>query len=1016
MQVLEVTLFGSPQITLNGEIIRLPYRKAEALFYYLVCKEKVSRVELNSLLWPDSDVAVAQKNLRHALHTIRKECGTDIFSNDKRTIVELKKDILISSDVKELLSGNYDVYHGNFLEGFSVQNLELFDEWVNNERIALRSKYLQNLLVVMREAYYADDLEKAEQYGLRYLETDPIEEDVILMLMKIYSKQKKFRRAIEKYHTLCKILSEEYSISPLKETTELYYDIIDKWNNSTYRFEQQSNEKLVGKDFALKRILSLCNGAGGNQKASCCLITGKAGVGKTYLLDYVLKQYDFSDRIVCQATCYQTQMQKKLSTWNKVMLNLLPEIKTRHIRIPESYLKIASGLFPCLALEYQNNYNRDSLEFSLGVDYNIAQESALVIITMIAKMSPLILVFEDIHWMDEESINMLQQLLYRLQNLDIIIICTAREPLAGRIRDFVDVACCDKLIDVCSIYNLTKEETSEFVRFYSPVENYTYEEIEQIHRSTEGNALLLVQLLSSLKESDGSAHEIPSRLEDIIRSRVNSLSPDEKKILDTITVFPNWAPLDILTAILTKDPLETTYLCDQLCQKNLLSEVTKNGALGYELSHERIRTILVEKRSGTGSRILHLRIAQCLESRAKGCCTDDYDQIIYHYSLGGNKLKAFEFKVKSLDFYAQHCYELLPVLPQRTTLPQLNENVLGTYFTSLNEELSDLRTTHFGMNMQLLDEMEKTLLYTECRYCIHEGYYERAKPLLHRLIELGKDTKDDMILLKSHLQCIFYAIQTYDLKAFYENVEAGIQISERLKPCFEVGSLLRLKGLYYLTQGENAACREWMERSIAMFTSLDCENTGIYEINIAGAYNYIAESYRLEGDYNTAFYNYDKAIIHNQSCGFYPGAAIFYTDYGTAAFQTGRFEEAKSMFEYAEEIYESFHEYSQWPITLSYLAYFDVLDKNYDKAAERLRRAVDICMRLQSPWWTGITAYMMWKIRVIITEKELHVDELEALWPKSKREHCEWALSLLHRIEPRIETDEMEAALALLRD
>ena len=37
--------------------------------------------------------------------------------------------------------------------------------------------------------------------------------------------------------------------------------------------------------------------------------------------------------------------------------------------------------------------------------------------------------------------------------------------------------------------------------------------------------------------------------------------------------------------------------------------------------------------------------------------------------------------------------------------------------------------------------------------------------------------------------------------------------------------------------------------------------------------------------------------------------------------------------------------------------------------------------------------------------------ELEALWPVSQEEHCLWCLSYLRRLQPRIETEEMEQEL-----
>ena len=183
---------------------------------------------------------------------------------------------------------------------------------------------------------------------------------------------------------------------------------------------------------------------------------------------------------------------------------------------------------------------------------------------------------------------------------------------------------------------------------------------------------------------------------------------------------------------------------------------------------------------------------------------------------------------------------------------------------------------------------------------------------------------------------------------------------------------------------------------------------GRYAINIAGVYNYIAETYRLEGNYDLAFFNYDQAIAYNRSRGYYPGAALFYTNYGVAAYQSGQPREAKRLFRYAVEIYEESREYSEYPVALSYLALFDSEEGQLEQAAERLNRALELCDTIGSPRWKGITIYITWKIRQLLKARQWSCPALERLWPDSEKEHCTWCLTYLRRLQPRLETKEME--------
>ena len=68
MPELNAKLFGTPAVSVDGREITLPYKKADALLYYLILKRKTTRSELIGLLYEDTDSATALKNLRDLPH------------------------------------------------------------------------------------------------------------------------------------------------------------------------------------------------------------------------------------------------------------------------------------------------------------------------------------------------------------------------------------------------------------------------------------------------------------------------------------------------------------------------------------------------------------------------------------------------------------------------------------------------------------------------------------------------------------------------------------------------------------------------------------------------------------------------------------------------------------------------------------------------------------------------------------------------------------------------------------
>jgi len=76
--MLKVNVLRTPGIELDGEAVSLPFKRADALLYYMVVRRSASRQELISLLWESDDEAKGLQNLRNALYTLKKALGGDL--------------------------------------------------------------------------------------------------------------------------------------------------------------------------------------------------------------------------------------------------------------------------------------------------------------------------------------------------------------------------------------------------------------------------------------------------------------------------------------------------------------------------------------------------------------------------------------------------------------------------------------------------------------------------------------------------------------------------------------------------------------------------------------------------------------------------------------------------------------------------------------------------------------------------------------------------------------------------
>ena len=480
--MLQFTLLGNAEIRQNGRIVSLPYRKAEALLYYMLMQRKAYRSELVELIWPDTEPSAALKNLRHAVYTIRKSLQCDFFLTAQRAVLELNPDVPFHCDALLFQeNGSPEEYRGEFLKNFTVPQAVPYEEWLTETRAQLHTLYLRHLLEAERLSFTQGDLEKAEQYGRTYLDEDPFDESAASILMQVCAAQKQFRRAVKVYLDLRQNLNRELGIPPMKETTSLYYRIMNQWNSSTVQPEETPDSLLVGKSPALRKLLNVCRNRG---RLSCFLLEGEPGVGKTRLVDHLLEKYDFADRITCRSFCFQTESNVPLSPWNEIMLTLSQEIRERGLDVDSISLSLASGLFPCLLSAWGWKAGSMDLNSNLPLrePYKTARDSTLSILSGVARSVPLLLIFEDLHWMDKSSVRLLGLLMRQLRNRDIILLLTSREVRPDYVEQLIRDATRDSIMERCELTRFTLEETAQFVSAYLGREQ-PEDLIEQMHQN-----------------------------------------------------------------------------------------------------------------------------------------------------------------------------------------------------------------------------------------------------------------------------------------------------------------------------------------------------------------------------------------------------------------------------------------------------------------------------------------------------------------------------------------------------
>ena len=266
---LRVHLLGRFQVALEHEPISQSawrLRSAAALLKLLALApdHRLHREQLMELLWPEAEPEAAANNLRYSLHAARRGLSAsggvgDYFHRDGSMLL-LGPAELIWTDVRAFEDGVAAAWQGAEAEPYQqaaalyIGDLlpeDLYEEWAQDRRTALRASYLALLdrLAGLHEQH--GELEQAITTLQQLVAWEPTQESAHLRLMRLYAQTGSRRQALDQYARLAEILERELAVTPDAQARELLVAIQEG------RFPDQAAplDSAVATNGAMKRAM-----------------------------------------------------------------------------------------------------------------------------------------------------------------------------------------------------------------------------------------------------------------------------------------------------------------------------------------------------------------------------------------------------------------------------------------------------------------------------------------------------------------------------------------------------------------------------------------------------------------------------------------------------------------------------------------------------------------------------------------------------------------------------------------
>jgi DNA-binding winged helix-turn-helix (wHTH) protein/tetratricopeptide (TPR) repeat protein len=450
-----------------------------------------------------------------------------------------------------------------------------------------------------------------------------------------------------------------------------------------------ATKKIVGRENALSTLAEALGRALQGQR-QIVFITGEAGIGKTTLVDVFLQGAAGLNARVARGHCIEGFGGKEAYYPILDALGQLCREADDNRIVQELGTRAPTWLvqFPSLVSAEQ----RQALEReTLGATRERMVREICETLETIAAQTPLILLLEDLHWVDPSTLDFISALARRRGPAKLLVFGTyrpadviiSRGPLKALKQDLV----IHNLSHEVSLERLQEVDVAKYICGNFVDGDFPEGFTSLIYRRSGGNALFMVTILQDIVKKrliaqvDGKwmlaapietvAQSVPETLDQLINAQFQQLSPVEQRVLRTASVAGERFSARAVSTAAEIDPGEIEDVCEGLVAKLQFIKCSgiKEQAHGeisshYDFRHSLYREVLYGRLSeGTRSK-LHLLLAQRLKSFCDPCEQELATELALHFEGGRDYEQAVNYLLVAADnavgrFAYRDCIEIL---------------------------------------------------------------------------------------------------------------------------------------------------------------------------------------------------------------------------------------------------------------------------------------------------------------------------------------------------------------------
>jgi class 3 adenylate cyclase/predicted ATPase len=381
----------------------------------------------------------------------------------------------------------------------------------------------------------------------------------------------------------------------------------------------------------------------------------------------------------------------------------------------------------------------------------------------LARQQPVVIVFEDAHWIDPTSRELLDLIVERVRSLPVLLIVTFRPefqmPWIGQPQ-----------VTMLALNRLDRRDRTALVEQIAGGKALPAEVIDQIADRTDGVPLFVEELTKNVLESGVGALGIPTTLHDSLMARLDRLA-SVRRVAQIGAAIGREFPYELLHAVsrLSEDKLQTA-LARLVAAELVFQRGTPPDAV-YSFKHTLVQDAAHGSLLRSARQQLHAQIAAALEVHSPELMEIQPELFAQHYAEAGLAEKSAGFWGKAgqrsiaRSATAEAATQYQKGLDQLTLLPDDPErrrqelefySALGAVLIGVKGHAAPETGQAYARAGELWEQLGSPseflqVPFGQSRHHVGRGEFQLAQRLAENLLSVSRQRNDSAGLVLGHL-------------------------------------------------------------------------------------------------------------------------------------------------------------------------------------------------------------------------------------------------------------------------